>query len=87
MKHKITVILLTSVIALTAGTCVAYYNTRSLGFDEDTRVFSSDEEKFSFLDFDFYYSDIDSFFERAESYLPDSNRIVTFDPLYNVVVI
>ena len=76
MKGKITAIMLSSAIVLAGGISIAYYNTKSLGFDDNVKIFSSDNEKISFLDFEFYYEDIDDFFKNAKEYLPQ-NRPVT----------
>ena len=76
MKGKITAIMLSSAIALAGGISIAYYNTKSLGFDDNVKIFSSDNEKISFLDFEFYYEDIDDFLKNAKEYLPQ-NRPVT----------
>lgn len=76
MKGKITAIMLSSAIVLAGGISIAYYNTKSLGFDDNVKIFSSDNEKISFLDFEFYYEDIDDFLKNAKEYLPQ-NRPVT----------
>lgn len=87
MKGKITAIMLCSIIALTAGTCVAYYNTKSFGFEDSVEIISKDNEKISFLDFDFYYKDIDDFFKNAKEYLPERPQSIGPKILDNVDVI
>lgn len=54
------------------GTSVAYYNTKSFGFDENAKIFSREKDKISFLDFEIYFEDVDDFFERAGKYVPEN---------------
>lgn len=75
-KAKIISLLLCFGIILGVGTAVAYYNTKTLGFDDDTKIFSKDDEKITFFDFEIYYSDINEFLETADQYLPENPRIV-----------
>ncbi|MGN0522094.1 MAG: hypothetical protein ACI4IQ_05590 [Eubacterium sp.] len=74
MKFKIFAIMMCAVIALGVGTAVAYYNTKSFGFDENTKIISKDDEKFSFMDFEFYYNDVNDFFNKAKQYIPTEVR-------------
>lgn len=74
MKFKIFAIFFSAAIALGIGTSVAYYNTKSFGFDENTKIISKDDEKICVMDFELYYNDIDNFFEKAKRYLPTQIR-------------
>lgn len=77
MKGKITAIMLLACIVFTIGTCVAYYNTKSFGFDDDVRLIYGDDEKISIMDFDIYYEDVNEFIENVKEFIPDkSHRIV-----------
>ncbi len=76
MKGKIFLIIMCALVVLTAGTSIAYYNTKSFGFDEDTKIVSKDEDKFTFLDFNFYYKDIDAFFAKAKKFIPPESRTI-----------
>ncbi|MCH5320168.1 MAG: hypothetical protein J1E36_00295 [Eubacterium sp.] len=76
MKIKITVILLCAVIILGAGMSVAYYNTKSFGFDENAKVVHYDDEKISFMDFDIYYKDVTGFIDRVSEIIPEKSRTV-----------
>lgn len=84
MKGKIFAIVLCSVVVLSVGTCVAYYNTKSLGFDEDVKIFSRDDEKISIMDYNIYYDDIDSLYNKIKSVIPEKPQTLT---QHNVVVI
>lgn len=84
MKGKITAIMLSSAIVLTGGISIAYYNTKSLGFDDNVKIFSSDNEKISFLDFNFYYQDIDDFFKNVKEYLPENQPNTGPKITYNI---
>lgn len=76
MKGKMTAIFLCAAVVLLSGTAIAYYNTKSFGFDENAKIISKDDEKLSFLDFDIYYKDVDSFFVNAGKYLPERPGII-----------
>lgn len=76
MKKKIFAIILCASVFLVSGISVAYYNTKTFGFDENAKVFSKDKEKISFLDFDIYYKDVEDFIENAKQYMPDESRVI-----------
>lgn len=84
MKRKIAAILCCAVVALGAGTSVAYYNTKSFGFDENTKVITYDEEKISFMDFEIYYKDISDFIDKVGTVVPEKTRTVDIDIHHNV---
>ena len=71
MKGKIIALILCFAIIFCGGVGVAYYNTKSFGFDEDAKLVSKDNEKFTVLDFDIYYNDINNFIEKAKDFIPD----------------
>lgn len=71
MKGKIIALVLSFSIIFCGGIGVAYYNTRTFGFDEDAKLISKDNEKITVLDFDIYYNDIDNFIEKAKETMPD----------------
>ncbi|MDD6728787.1 MAG: hypothetical protein PUE08_06185 [Eubacteriales bacterium] len=85
MKRKLTAIFLSSAIVLTVGISVAYYNTKTFGFDENAKIFSYDKEKFSFLDFNIYYKDVEDFIAETRTYIPDKPTIISANTHYNVV--
>jgi hypothetical protein len=58
------------VVALGIGVSVAYYNTKSLGFDENTKLFDYDDEKVTFMDFDIYYEDVSNVIYNVSKYIP-----------------
>lgn len=76
MKKKIAAILCCSLVAVTVGTSVAYYNTKSFGFDENATLIEYDEEKFTFMDFNIYYKDISDFLEKVGTVVPDQSRLI-----------
>lgn len=85
MRKKITVIMCCAAIALCAGISVAYYNTKSFGFDDSATVISYDSEKISFMDFDIYYEDISDFIDSVGRIIPDKSRIAALSTQHNVV--
>lgn len=77
MKGKIFLIALCSVVLLTVGTTVAYYNTKSLGFDDDVKIIYRDDEKISIMDYNIYYDDIDRIYSKLKAVIPDETRTLT----------
>lgn len=76
MKGKIFVLLLCATIALGAGVSVAYYNTRTFGFDKDAKVVEKFDDKIKILDFDIYYDDANKILEKAMKYVPKTHSVV-----------
>ena len=76
MKIKIAVILSCAVIALGVGMSVAYYNTKSFGFDENPKLVEYDEQKISFMDFDIYYKDVSDFMDRVGTIIPEKSHTI-----------
>lgn len=73
MKGKIISIFLCFTLIFGIGIGVAYYNTRTYGFDEDAKVLSYDEEKISFLDYSIYYKDLNDIIDKAKKYVPNEH--------------
>ena len=69
-KHPVFLTLLLGAVIVTSGVSVAYYNTRSLAVDENTVLFSRDNEGISVLDFKIYYNDVEKLYEETQPYLP-----------------
>lgn len=91
-KFKIFLVVLASFAILFAGSSVAYYNTKSFGFDEDTVFFQQNEDGIIFLDQEIKYKDIDNALTAAGGYLPSeayttvnrlNNENMVFDKLNN----
>lgn len=76
MKKKIAAIMCSAILVLCAGIGTAYYNTKSFGFDENTKVLSYDKEKFSIMDFDIYYEDISNIMERIMEIIPEKSQTI-----------
>ncbi|MDE5974579.1 MAG: hypothetical protein K2G73_07925 [Eubacterium sp.] len=76
MKKKITAIICCAVVVLCTGLSVAYYNTKSFGFDENTKIASTDDDKITIFDFNIYYNDIDNALKKVQKYMPDNHRTV-----------
>lgn len=71
MKGKIIALIMSFSLIFCVGIGVAYYNTRSFGFSDDTKIITRDSEKITVLDYDIYYNDIDNFIEKAKEILPE----------------
>lgn len=76
MKKKIAAIICCAAIVLCAGLSVAYYNTKSFGFDENTKIASADDDKITIFDFDIYYNDVDDALKKVQKYIPNNHRTV-----------
>ena len=80
MKKKIFAIFLCFSVIFCVGIGVAYYNTKSFGFEDDVKIVERDDEKIKILDFNIYYDDIDSAFNKARKFVPEEQLVC----LYNV---
>lgn len=87
MKKKIAAIMCCAVIALGVGMSVAYYNTKSFGFDENAKLVEYDDKKISFMDFDIYYKDISDFIDRVSTIIPQNSHTIVIRIHHNAVVI
>ncbi|MCM1286348.1 MAG: hypothetical protein NC213_08965 [Acetobacter sp.] len=80
MKRKIVLIILTATIIFFAGTSIAYYNTKTFGFDENAKVISRDDEKIVIMDYEInlknFDKSIDKFIKKAKIVLPTETRLV-----------
>lgn len=81
MKGKIFALLLCATIALGAGVSIAYYNTRTFGFDRDAKVVEKFDDKIKILDFDIYYADANKILEKAIQYVPKTHSVVNANTL------
>lgn len=52
------------------GSSVAYYNTKSFGFDEDAVFYERNEDGIVFLDKEIKFKDIDMVLDEAGKYMP-----------------
>lgn len=69
-KFIIFSIMVFSVSVVAVGSSIAYYNTKSFGFDEDAVLFAMDDESVTYLDMKIYFEDIKNARKTAEKYLP-----------------
>lgn len=76
MKKKIAAILCCAAIVFCTGISVAYYNTKTFGFDENTKIASVDDDKITIFDFDIYYNNIDETLKKVQKYIPDNHPTV-----------
>lgn len=70
-KHPVFFMILLSLIIVTAGASVAYYNTKSFGFDEDAVIFQQNEDGIVIFDYPIYYDDVKEFYNESKRYIPD----------------
>jgi len=70
-KHPVFITLLITVIIVGAGISVAYYNTKSFGFDEDAVLFSKNDESITVLDYKIYYKDLEHVYKESRKYMPE----------------
>ena len=72
---KLCALFVSAALALSGGVAVAYYNTKTIGFDSEAKVFSRDNDKISVLDFDIYYKNIENTMDNISSFLPE--KVIT----------
>jgi cbb3-type cytochrome oxidase subunit 3 len=77
MKGKIIAIALCFSIVFCCGISIAYYNTKTFGFDEDAKLISKDDDKISIMDYDIYYSDLERIMDKANEIIPDEYNTMT----------
>lgn len=70
MKHPVFLLLLCASLSLVAGTSVAYYNTRSFGFDEDASVLTYDDRQVKIFDYEIKYEDLKKLMNEASKRIP-----------------
>lgn len=76
MKLKILSVILCFALVFIGGISVAYYNTKTFGFDENAKVFSYDDKKFSLFDYSIYYDDVDSAVEKVRNLMPEKQYLL-----------
>ena len=79
MKKKVFAIFFCFSIVFCVGIGVAYYNTKSFGFDDNVKIVQRDDEKIKILDFDIYYEDIDFAFDKAKRIMPDEQILCRYN--------
>lgn len=77
-KHPVFITMLIALLILGSGVSVAYYNTKSFGFDEDAVLVKVEKDSITFLDFQIYFSDVKEIYNETEKYIPD--EICTTNP-------
>ena len=65
-------IVFAAVLIVVIGASVAYYNTKSFGFDEDTVLFLQEDDGFTFFDYKVYYKDVEELYESTKEYMPET---------------
>lgn len=72
-KHPVFLTLFLALTILGTGVSVAYYNTKSFGFDEDAVLIKIEKESITFLDFQIYFSDIEKIYNETKKFIPDNS--------------
>ncbi len=72
-KHPIFLTLFLTLAILGAGVSVAYYNTKSFGFDEDAVLIKIENESITLLDFKIYFSDVEKIYNETKKFVPSSS--------------
>lgn len=80
MKHSVFWIFTCCAVMLATGMSVAYYNTKSFGFDEDAKIISYDEKTVTVFDFTVQRSDAQQLAKSIYDAVPHK----TFCCEYNV---
>ncbi len=69
-KHPVAIMVFVSLLIVSVGASVAYYNTKSFGFDEDAVIFKQENDGFTVFDYKIYYDDIKSYYNETKKYVP-----------------
>lgn len=77
-KHPVAVMIFLSLLIVTAGSSVAYYNTKSFGFDEDAVIFLREQDGITVFDYKIYYDDLEHIYNETKKYIPE--KVYTTDP-------
>lgn len=83
MKKKVSLIFLIAVFSLTAGVCVAYYNTERTGFNSEAEIISYDKEKISVMNREIYYKDVVNFYDKITAFIPE--KTVNISQFYAIM--
>lgn len=70
-KMLVTGIMMVFAAILFFGSSIAYYNTKSFGFDEDAIFYKRTENSIIFLDKEIKYEEINYVFDEAQKYVPE----------------
>lgn len=79
MKHPIFIITLLCGVLLTTGVSIAYYNTKTFGFDEDAALVTFSDDGVKVLDYYVDYEKAKQVVHKASEYIPNE----TFCCKYN----
>lgn len=72
MKHPVFLLISLSAAILIGGVSLAYYNTRTMGFDEDAAVIVYYDESIKIMDFEIEYQEVKDFLEKVNDYIPEN---------------
>ncbi len=70
-KMLVTGIMMVFAAILFFGSSIAYYNTKSFGFDEDAIFYKRTATSIIFLDKEIKYEEINYVFDEAQKYVPE----------------
>lgn len=72
-KHPVASVIIVSILIVAFGSSVAYYNTKSFGFDEDAVIFKQEDDGFTLFDYKINYDDIDYIYNETKKYVPNDS--------------
>ena len=70
MKHPVFLLSLICSILLTIGVSIAYYNTKTFGFDEDAALLTLSDEGVKVMDYYVDYEKARKIVDKASEYIP-----------------
>lgn len=70
MKHPVFLLSLICSILLTIGVSIAYYNTKTFGFDEDAALLTFSDEGVKVMDYYVDYEKARKIVDKASEYTP-----------------
>lgn len=72
-KHPVASVIIVSILIVAFGSSVAYYNTKSFGFDEDAVIFKQEDDGFTLFDYKINYDDIDYIYNETKKHVPSDS--------------
>lgn len=70
MKHPVFLLSLICSVLLTIGVSIAYYNTKTFGFDEDAALLTFSDEGVKVMDYYVDYEKARQIVDKASEYIP-----------------
>lgn len=85
MKHSVFLLTIICGIILTVGVSVAYYNTKTFGFDEDATLITFFDDGVKIMDYYIDYEKAREVADKVSEYIPDESFCCEYN-VYNYYI-